>query len=243
MTMLAQQIPVDRLPLPEAATLEAEARELATRAAEFLAALPQTMDHIEWYVAVPLVPMGVISLLYGYRVFKGVVMVYSAVLGAAAGWWLAATQFSQPHLAWVGGLIGAAVMALLAWPLVRYFVCFWGAVAGGLAGWAVARAVGGDHAMLIAVVGGSLAGLILAGVVFRVMIVVTTSVIGAHLAVFGAASLLLAEPHLGGLLREHLASNRYLFPLMVAVPALFGVVYQFWRGEDRDAKDDDGKEE
>jgi hypothetical protein len=241
-TLLGQQIP-EALAVPQAEELQAHATALAERVAQLLTALPQAMEHIDWYVAVLLVPLGVASLLYGYRIFKGVVMVYSAVLGAAAGFWLTETQLAIPQWAWVGGLAGAALMALLAWPLVRYFVCFWGAVAGGLAGWAVARATGGDHAMLIGVVAGAILGLILAGVVFRAMIIITTAVIGAHLAVFAIASLLLAEPRIGAILREHLQSSQYLFPLVVSVPALFGVMYQFCRSEERDGKKDRGDEE
>ncbi|MBN2584956.1 MAG: hypothetical protein JXL80_17970 [Planctomycetes bacterium] len=243
MTLLAQQIPVQLPNVPQMSDLQAQAQALVDRLRELLASLPQAMEHIDWYVAVLLVPLGVVSLLYGYRIFKGVVTVYSAVLGAVAGWWLTATQFAQPQWAWLGGLIGAAVMALLAWPLVRYFVCFWGAVAGGLAGYAVARAMGGQNAMLIGVGAGLVLGLVLAAVVFRTMIVIMTSVVGAHLAVFGVVALLEMEPHIGGILRERFQSSQYLLPVVVAVPALFGVVYQFFRSEGREARDDRGDEE
>ncbi|NIA21038.1 MAG: DUF4203 domain-containing protein [Anaerolineaceae bacterium] len=233
MNDLLAQVPTD---------YRAQLQQLLDRAGAALASLPQWIEHIDWYIAVVLIPLGVVSLLYGYRIFKGVVTVYSSVLGAVGGWWLTSTLLGQPGWAWLGGLVGAAVMALLAWPLVRYFICFWGSVAGGLAGYAVAQVIGQGRAMLICVVIGVVLGALLAALVFRFMVILTTSVVGAHLAVFGLAALLYRVDRVGPALQGRFESSGILLPLVVAVPALFGLVYQIWRSERRESKKTAGKE-
>jgi len=233
MNELLAQIPMD---------FRAQFQQLLDRAGQTLASLPQRIEHIDWYIAVLLIPLGVVSLLYGYRIFKGVVTVYSSVLGAIGGWWLTSTLLGQPGWAWLGALVGAAVMALLAWPLVRYFICFWGSVAGGLAGYAVAQTVGDGRAMLIGVAVGVVLGAVLAALVFRFMVILTTSVVGAHLAVFGLVALLYRVERVGAVLRDRLVASSILLPLVVAVPALFGLIYQIWRSERRESKESAGKE-
>ena len=233
---------MNELPQQLTADYRAQFQQLLARVAETLSSLPQVIEHIDWYIAVLLIPLGVVSMLYGYRIFKGVVIVYSSVLGAIGGWCLTSMLLDQPGWAWLGVLVGAAVMALLAWPLVRYFVCFWGAVAGALAGDAVAQAVGDGGAMLIGVALGVVLGALLAALVFRFMVILTTSVVGAHLAVFGLAALLYRVDRVGAILRDRLVSSSMLLPLVVAVPALFGLVYQIWHSKRRESREAAGKE-
>ncbi len=233
---------MSELPQQLTADYRAQFQQLLDRAGEVLASLPQVIEHIDWYIAAGLIPLGVVSLLYGYRIFKGVVTVYSSVLGAIGGWWLTSMLLGQGGWAWLGALVGAALMALLAWPLVRYFVCFWGAVAGALAGYAVAQAVGDGRAMLIGVAVGVVLGALLAALVFRFMVILTTSVVGAHLAVFGLAALLYRVDRVGAILRDRFVASGILLPLVVAVPALFGLIYQIRRSERRESKEAAGKE-
>jgi len=231
------------------------ARELVTRidqapvadwlaeANQWLSDLPDLVGEISLPVAVLLVPLGIVSLLYGFRIFKGMVVVYSSVAGAAAGWWLVTESLGRPDLWWVGLLVGAVLMAVLAWPLANVFVGIYGAVAGGLAGYAVTQAVGDQRTILIGVGVGVLLGAVLAAVVFRLMIILTTSVLGAHLAVIGVMVLLYRVDRVAGPLKQSFSERSYLLSLVVAVPALVGIVYQLRRSEKREHKDDSREKE
>ena len=211
------------------------------RANQALADLPNFIERIDLLVAVLLVPLGVISLLYGLRIVKGMVVVYSSVGGAAAGWWFVAEVAGKPDLWWAGLLGGAVLMAALAWPMVNLFVGLYGAVAGGLAGFAVTHAMGAKRAMLIGVGVGVVVGALLAALVFRFMVVVMTSVLGAHMAVVGALALLYRVDKVAEPLRESLHSRCFLLPLLVAIPSLMGIAYQLYRTESREGKEDAGK--
>ena len=209
----------------------------------WLSELPDLIGRIDLPVAALLVPLGVVSLLYGFRIFKGVVVVYSSVGGAAGGWWLVTEGLGRPDLWWAGLLGGAVLMAALAWPLVKVFVGVYGAVAGGLAGYAVTQAVGDQRTILIGVGIGVLLGAVLAAVVFRLMVILMTSVLGAHMAVIGVVAMLYHVDRVAAPLRESFGERTYLLPLVVAVPALVGVIYQLSRSEKREHKDDSRQKE
>ena len=96
--------------------------------------------------------------------------------------------------------------------------------------------------MLIGVAIGVVLGALLAALVFRFMVILTTSVVGAHLAVFGLAALLYRVGRIGPALQGRFESSGILLPLVVAVPTLFGLGYQIWRSERRESKKTAGKE-
>lgn len=207
----------------------------------WLADLPQMIDQLDVVAAGLLVPVGVLTLLYGFRVFKGVIVVYSAVLGAAGGWWLLSEGFGRSDLAWAGLLGGGVLVAVLAWPLMRGFIRVYGAVAGGLVGYAITQAVGDQRIMIVGVGAGALIGAILAAGVFRLTVVVITSMLGSHMAVVGIIALLYHVDQVADPLRRGFQQRSYLLPLVVAAPAIVGIFYQLHRSEKRDF-DDDQKE-
>jgi len=176
--------------------------------------------------------------LYGYRVFKGVVVIYSAVAGAAAGYWIAVAGCGRPDFWWIGLIGGGLLLAILAWPLVNFFVAVWGAVAGGVIGAAVTRATAGDWPMLLAVAIGVVVGAVLAVLIFRFMIVLTTSVLGSAMAVVGLVAILYHVAQIKSQLHPALMGRHYVLPLVVAGPALVGLVYQLYHSEGRDGGDD-----
>ncbi len=204
------------------------------QANQALADLPQRIDQVDWRVAIVLAAVGLLSIFYGYKIFKAVITLYCAVVGASLGWWVAANWFHQPAFWWVGALAGGLVLGLIAWPLVNFFVGFWGAVAGGLLGYALARATGDPAVIAIAVIVGVVVCAILALVLLRLMIIVTTSVVGSYMLVVGLFVLLslihgVAKPLREAILPPH--AKHYILPLVIFVPALIGVVLQLYQTE------------
>jgi uncharacterized protein DUF4203 len=200
--------------------------------------LPELIGDIDVVMAALLLVVGVVSLLYGFRIVKGVVVVYCAVGGAAGGWWLVSEPMARPDLWWVGLLAGGAVMALLAWPLVNFFIRFYGFVAGGLAGVAVTYAMADQRAMLIGAAIGAILGGILAAVVFRFMVIMMTSILGSYMAVIGILALLYRVDKVAEPLRRSLTEQHFILPLVMAVPAAVGIAYQLYRTERRETRED-----
>jgi hypothetical protein len=223
-----------KAPPPEQAAIQ----DFLGQINQWLVELPDHIDLIDPGVAGVLLILGIVSLLYGLRIVKGVVIVYSSIVGSALGLWLTNDVLVQPDYWWIGLIAGGLVMGILAWPLANVFIGIYGAMAGGLAGYAVTHAVGDERLMVLGVVLGMIFGGVLAAMVFRFMVIVTTSVLGAHLAVVGTVALLYCVDRISGSLHQSLESQQYLLPLLTAVPALIGIVYQLYRGEEADGADD-----
>lgn len=204
------------------------------QANQALADLPQHLDLVDWRVAIVLAAVGLLSILYGYKIFKAVITLYCAVVGLSLGWWITVNAIHQPAFWWVGALAGGIILGLIAWPLVNFFVGFWGAVAGGLLGYGLARATGDPAIIALAVLVGVVLCAILALVLLRLMIIVTTSVVGAYMLVTGLFVLLslihgVAKPLREGLLPPH--AKHYILPLAIFIPALLGVIVQLYQSE------------
>ena len=135
-----------------------------------------------------LICLGAVLLGLGYRLVKVVAVVNLGVLGTVVGHGIGRYAGLEEPL-W-GAAIGGLVFALLAIPLLRVAV---GLAAGALAG-LIAKsawvALGGQRPLeWAALAGGFLVGGILAMVFFRFIVITTSSVMGAGLVVYGAASL------------------------------------------------------
>jgi hypothetical protein len=103
-------------------------------------------------------------------------------------------------------------------------------ILAGVAG-AVAGAVGVlwlDDPVAIAIAGGVglVVGFVLGFLIFRAMIVFATAVLGAGLLVAGVVGLVMRAPGAREAIVAGLETHRHLVPLMVAVPAVIGAVYQ-----------------
>ena len=173
-----------------------------------------------------LVPVGLVFLLYGFKLYKWLVSVVYAGIGSAAGAALAA------YLGWdviLGMIAGALLLGLLAWPLHRVG---WGLLGGALFGGAAVllMRMQTPNVTYIAAVAGVafIGGFILTLVLMRPLIILVTSIIGAAVVVQGALRLSLIQPAFGDPVCSTLEAKPYLLAILVAVPALLGFILQ-WR--------------
>ena len=173
-----------------------------------------------------LLPVGLVFLLYGFRLYKWLVSVVYAGIGAAAGTALAA------YFGWnaiLGMIAGALVLGLLAWPLHRVG---WGLLGGALFGGAAVilmRMQTPNAAYIVAVAAAAfIGGFILTLALMRPLIILVTSVLGAAAVVPGALRLTLIQPAFGDPVCSTLEAKPYLLAILVAVPALLGFIIQ-WR--------------
>ena len=127
--------------------------------------------------------VGVIMLLFGINVFKGVVIVNAAIVGAAAGAFLGDRAGNES----VGAVIGGFTAAVLAWPLMKHAVAIMGFAIGSLVGASLWRIFAVQHPELYwagGFIGGVTFGL-LSFLLFRGCVMMYTSLQGASMAVFG----------------------------------------------------------
>lgn len=175
-----------------------------------------------------LISCGLVFLLYGWRLFKALVIVDAGALGVLVG----SSLLESQNMAVFGGIAGALLFAALAWPLMKYAVSLLGGLAGAFVGYGMWHCVAGlagrpelaAHAWAGAMIGLITLGL-LAFVIFRVTVVVVTVLQGSLMAVSGSIALAMLNESWRAPLQDHLSNPRVL-PLLILVPAIVGFTLQ-----------------
>ncbi len=203
--------------------------------------------------AVVFITVGLLCLFNGYRWYKFATVTTALLLGLFAGYWLG-SQLGAPFV--VAGCLGA-LLFVVAFPLMKYMVAALGGLAGAFLGanlWAgIARTVqklaheraAAENATAAAEQMllnpndywvGALIGLIVCGmlafILWKLSIVVYTSVSGSTLAVIGVLALLLSVDAWQPTIREGLTASYLVVPLLVFVPAAIGLILQETRKDE-----------
>jgi hypothetical protein len=189
---------------------------------------PREADFIRWCqdigpgMSAFLLLVGIIFLLWGYPIFRYLIMFNFGVVGA----YLGASLGNKADTALGGALIGGFLAAALAWPMMKWAVALTGAGIGLILGAAVWRASGQDPTYDWA---GGLTGCVAFGmfsfIIFRGGIILYTSLQGGALLAVGMLALL-EKYSVGATVSEHLRSERFLFPTAIVVPAIIGLIFQ-----------------
>ncbi|KPK47071.1 MAG: hypothetical protein AMK72_08905 [Planctomycetes bacterium SM23_25] len=175
--------------------------------------------------AVLLVPVGIAFLLYGFRLYRWLVVIayvgIGVVVGMAAALYL---DFSQP----AGIMVGAIVLGVLAWPLHR--------VAWGILGGVLFAVIFVEVADVIEIRGSTplfligavafVAGMALTVLLMKPLIVVITSLVGATFVAVGTLSLTMAWPTLGGPVDRVINARPYVPVVIVLLLAFVGSILQ-----------------
>jgi len=172
-----------------------------------------------------LVPVGIAFLLYGFRLYRWLVVIayvgIGVVLGMAAALYLNVNQS-------VGIMLGAIILGVLAWPLHRVA---WGVLGGVLfAGIFVEVAYMMDirATMPLFLVGAVafVAGIALTVLLLKPLIVVITSLVGATFVALGVLSLTRWWPALGGPVERVIDVRPYIPVVIMLVLAAVGSLLQ-----------------
>ncbi len=175
--------------------------------------------------ALTFVSFGAVWLFYGWRVFKILVMISFGLLGAAAGVIISnkITGENNPLLAVVLGVVMAAVSV----PLMRWAVGALGAAAGGVLTAGLWYAFGLPQQYIWA---GALAGVIAGGmisfIVFKIAVMLFSSLGGSILMVTGFLALLYLYPQTTEQVREFFFGQKWFLPAALMVPTLIGIYWQ-----------------
>jgi hypothetical protein len=190
---------------------------------------------LTWLQAVIGISFGVIILMYGWRIYKALTVIGFGILGLYAGLWIG-EQFQK---ALPGAIVGAALLVVLAIPLMRWAVAVLGAVAGGILAAGIWHSCNLPQEFVWA---GGLVGVVAGGmvsfVVFKLAVMLFTSLGGTSLIVVGAFALIYRyETFACGPPTTHLNhlyyGNGWFLPLLLTAGTLLGIIlqYGFFRGE------------
>jgi len=183
---------------------------------------------LTWLQAVMGMSFGIIVMLYGWRIYKTLTVIGFGMLGLFIGLGIG-TQFQRPI---PGAIAGCAILVILAIPLMRWAVAILGAAAGGILAGGIWHACNLPQEFVWA---GALTGLVAGGmmsfVVFKLSVMLFTSLSGTVLVVIGAFALIYryetfaSEPpttHLNQLYY----GNPWFLPLLLTGGTLLGILLQ-----------------
>lgn len=185
---------------------------------------------------------GLVTCFFGYRIFRVVLSILGFIVGASVGLALAAdsAQTAQFFIALIGGIIGAVLMNAL------YFlgIIIAGALLGALLVNLVLAAVGVEPNAVFLIIG-ALVGGVIAMVLNKLMIILSTAFSGAAGIVYGLGLLIPGlgsfDP-LGALGRMNTARNEPSLLLLVAwiMLGIAGVGVQY-RASEQDELEQGGQ--
>ena len=168
--------------------------------------------------------VGVLCTLNGYKWHKWVVIALAFLLGLGIGHILSQQMGKSIIVAVALGVLFATV----ATPMLRWTVAIFGGLTGAFLGanaWTLTNASPHDAQWAGACMG-FIALALLSFVVFRLVVVLFTSIGGAAMIVLGGITLLMQVPGWEPTVRNSLSTNQHLIPLLVTAAALAGFVIQ-----------------
>ncbi|MFH1882195.1 MAG: hypothetical protein ABIL62_05735 [Planctomycetota bacterium] len=212
-------------------TILAQAVETASAQAVEEAVVPMEtfwayITSLKMVEAVTFISFGAVCLFYGWRVFKILVVISFALLGLFLGVSITDKIVGLNSQLW-GGLVGMALLAVLSVPLMKWAVCLLGAAAGGILSSGIWYASGLTERYILA---GALIGIVAGGmisfIVFKVAVILFSSLGGSCLIVVGSLALLYLYPQTSERVEEIIFTKKWFLPTVLTAPTLIGVILQ-----------------
>jgi hypothetical protein len=182
---------------------------------------------LSWFEAVLAVSFGLVYMLYGWRIFKILVVICFGLVGMFAG--IRVGQRFDSQIA--GAIVGLVFLAAISVPLMRWAVSLLGAITGGIlaAGLWYAFELPGKYMPAGAAIG-LVAGGMISFIVFRIAVMLFTSFGGGTLMITGLMALIyqyenLHEPPTTRL-RDLFMNQSWFLPVMLLAPTVIGIIIQ-----------------
>jgi hypothetical protein len=196
----------------------------------------QTVVQMDWFwkqivsldliEALTFISFGSVCLFYGWRVFKIIVVINFGLIGLMLGM-IITRHVSGFNNQLAGGLIGMGVLAVLAVPLMRWCVSILGAIAGAFIAASIWYACNLPEPYIWA---GALTGLVAGGmisfIIFKLAVMLFTSLWGSILITAGSIALLYLYPKTAPQIQQLVYDKKWFLPVVVIVPTLIGVILQ-----------------
>lgn len=176
--------------------------------------------------AMTFISFGTVCLLYGWRVFKVLVVISFGLLGMFLGI-IASEKINGEQSQVIGGLVGLGLMAAISVPLMRWAVSILGAVAGGILASGLWYACQLPEQYIWA---GGLVGVVAGGmisfIIFKIAVMLFSSFGGSGLVVVGVLALLHLYPQTSEQVKELFFGTKWFLPVVLLIPTAFGVIMQ-----------------
>ncbi len=194
--------------------------------------LYELISEMHWLFAMLLLSVGVVYLLYGWRIFRTLVVISFGFIGMFLGMLSADKLSTNEHaLMWVG-IIGMALFAAIAVPLMKWCVSILGAIAGGILTSGVWIALDLSDAYLPAgFIVGFIAGGLISFIMLKVAVMLFTSLGGSLITVTGLLALLyqydvrVSDP-MTFYTYNLILTHPWFLPLAVIIPTVAGMLLQ-----------------
>ena len=186
---------------------------------------------LTWLQAIVAISFGVVYLMYGWRIFKILVVISFALVGLYLGIRLGGQMGPDISNKIWGGVIGLALLAGISVPLMKWCVCILGAIAGGTLTGGLWYAFEQPQAYiwvpaLIGVVAGGMIGFI----VLKASVMLFTSLGGSAIVVVGFLALLhlyeSSQMPPTEEIRNLVYNSNWFLPVALIVPTAIGVLMQ-----------------
>lgn len=187
----------------------------------------QQIVKLGWFEALIAVSFGAVYLIYGWRIFKVLAVVSFGMVGLFIGMHLGQKMGSQ---LW-GGVFGLLLLAVLSIPLMHWAVSLLGAVAGGIITGCIWYAVGLPQQYIWAgIIIGVISGGMISFIVFKIAVMLFTSLGGAMLIITGLLALArLYEKHQtaeAGFVYSLVHEYKWFMPAILIFTTFVGIVIQ-----------------
>jgi hypothetical protein len=171
--------------------------------------------------------LGIVFLLFGFTIYRALIALTAAILGAYLGFGI--TEKMQ-NMSLIGLSVGAVIFGAVAWVWTNWIAAAIGAIIGGLLGSAVWQMAGLNPAFAWS---GALTGAVFLGllcfILFRISVIIYTSLQGAVMLAFGALGMAYRYDAAGKFADERMRAWPMLLPVTVLVFMLCGIGYQYMK--------------
>ena len=194
--------------------------------------LYELISDLHWLYAMLLLSVGVVYLLYGWRIFRALVVISFGFIGMFLGMLSADKLSSNDHALMWGGIIGMVLFASIAVPLMKWCVSVLGAVAGGILTSGIWIALDlSDTYLPAGFIVGFIAGGLISFIMLKVSVMLFTSLGGSLITVTGLLALLyqydvkVSDP-LTFYTYNLILTHPWFLPLAIIIPTIAGMLVQ-----------------
>jgi len=184
------------------------------------------VSSLELVEALTFISFGVVCLFYGWRIFKILVTICFGLVGLAVGVYIN-DQLVGGNVVWLA-MFSVLVFAIFSIPLMRWGVTVLGALSGGILTAGLWLGLGLPPEYVWA---GGLVGLIAGGmisfIVFKIAVILFTSLGGSTLMTVGILAVLYGYMVNQQQLETLVLRQHWFLPVMILTPMVVGVVLQY----------------
>jgi hypothetical protein len=189
----------------------------------------ERVTDLHWLYALLMISVGIVYMLYGWRIFRILVVISFGFLGLFLGILLGQKMGGKEI--W-GGLIGMALLAAVSVPLMKWCVSILGALAGGIITAGVWVALGLSQTYMPAgFIVGFVAGGLISFIMLKASVMLFTSMGGSLILATGALALIyqyetyILEPPKTNV-HDLLFGHQWFLPVSLIVPTVIGMIVQ-----------------